>query len=455
MNRMKGQEKMNPNKGLPVKELKDKLDWYTLYASEEEYDEKAVECILYLLESAEPLEKGAVVCADDAWRRFQGIVREREEAESELGRSESAFEPVESGLGRSESAFEPAKAALGRSESAFKPVESGLGRSESAFEPVESGLGRAQTAMEPVGKYAKAELGGSESLGGSAAAGRPGLVGKSSGMYVSAETSRKQELSEKQELSKKRKLPKGRKVSERYGAGKSMEISEELGIMPAYNGNRAGQGSVVIRYKYIAAAVLVLLIISVVGGAQATAGPNTGFFHWLERSDKRTQMLTSPDELDADVTKDVITDVKGVSLHYDRKEAPEWAEEWLEIDEGFEMPENYEWDCFEVEEGRNFHKITSYYSDKPVSKKVLFGMVMYYGNMSFNTEGFLDYSYYDSYKIDQKEMYIYNRVEETGRKYYVIYFYDENCQFFIQGHDDLEVLKGLIEEYWRCVKKYL
>ena len=50
--------------------LKERLDWYTLYASESEYDVKAVESILYLLDTCEPLEEGIVPPKKEAWQRF-------------------------------------------------------------------------------------------------------------------------------------------------------------------------------------------------------------------------------------------------------------------------------------------------------------------------------------------------------------------------------------------------
>ena len=52
--------------------LKEELEWYT-YASDEEYDEKAVESILYLLDRWEPLEEGTVPPVEESWKRFLKI----------------------------------------------------------------------------------------------------------------------------------------------------------------------------------------------------------------------------------------------------------------------------------------------------------------------------------------------------------------------------------------------
>lgn len=60
------------------KKLTRELDWYTLCASQEEYDEKAVESILYLLDTWDPLEEGTVPSADEAWERFQANKEKKE-----------------------------------------------------------------------------------------------------------------------------------------------------------------------------------------------------------------------------------------------------------------------------------------------------------------------------------------------------------------------------------------
>ena len=51
---------------IQVSGLGEKLKWYMLYASDEEYDEKAVESIMYLLDKWEPLEEGAVPPVDSS-----------------------------------------------------------------------------------------------------------------------------------------------------------------------------------------------------------------------------------------------------------------------------------------------------------------------------------------------------------------------------------------------------
>lgn len=58
--------------------LREELEWYTLYASDEEYDEKAVESILYLLDRWEPLEEGTIPPVEESWKRFLAIADRKE-----------------------------------------------------------------------------------------------------------------------------------------------------------------------------------------------------------------------------------------------------------------------------------------------------------------------------------------------------------------------------------------
>lgn len=75
---MEDMQKSNKNEALERK-LKEELNWYTLYASEEEYDEKAVESILYLLDRWDPLEEGIVPTEKEAWDRFQQVIENQQE----------------------------------------------------------------------------------------------------------------------------------------------------------------------------------------------------------------------------------------------------------------------------------------------------------------------------------------------------------------------------------------
>ena len=82
-------------------------------------------------------------------------------------------------------------------------------------------------------------------------------------------------------------------------------------------------------------------------------------------------------------------------------------------------------------------------------------MIIYKGKISFNTEELVDYSFIESCELEHKQMNIYGREDETGAESYLIYFFEGQCQYYLQGQENLDELKSLIEKYWLCVKNNL
>jgi len=66
-----------------VAELRAKLEWYTKEATAEEFDPKAVESILYLLDIYEPL-KEEYINVEDAWERFEKRLEKRDKLEEKV-----------------------------------------------------------------------------------------------------------------------------------------------------------------------------------------------------------------------------------------------------------------------------------------------------------------------------------------------------------------------------------
>lgn len=65
--------------GALEKELRERLEWYASHVGDEEYDEKAVEYILYLLDGLAPLEEGEIPSVEGAWERFQELAEDSQE----------------------------------------------------------------------------------------------------------------------------------------------------------------------------------------------------------------------------------------------------------------------------------------------------------------------------------------------------------------------------------------
>lgn len=358
---------MNNNEKMLTKELKEKLDWYTMYASEKEYDEKAVEYILYLLDRIDPLEEGSVPVSDEAWER---LLKGKENARELLplnGEEAAALRDEILRLGKNESGT------AGRNES--KVLASG---GESAVVSNAAGDSRTETT------------------------GDSRLDGK----------------------------PAGAKRKDSALPGKKRKIA---GFMLCYKA---------------AAAVLFLVTAVVVGSSfQTGAVKNDGFFFWLKQDETGTEMITSPSALDGETSMAVS------KTYLERNDMPEWTQEWLEIEAEFELPEKYEWQYYETQQFDFIKSVMGHYFDKNLEQEIALGVCVYDENVFYNRDGFANYDYVDSYEVDQKQMDIYNKIEETGDVFYTICFYEENMKYYISMLDNLDELKTLVGQYWNCVKK--
>jgi len=374
-----GNKVQNKDNHILAGEIKEKLDWYITHTPEEDYDEKVVDSFLELLDNLEPLEE-QIPRADDAWGRFQEMVRQRE--------TRAAGEEI---VGQ--------RAALGAGEEAVRQREVLEAGKESV---------RRREVLEA----------GKES------------VRRREALEAGKESVRRREALDVKEEGKSKR-------------NKDRDLEEGS---VSHGGRKLG--NILVRQKYIAAAVLLALILGVVGATQTMASPDTGFFHWLRRDAAGTEMVTSPENLDGSM---------GAREHvyYNRSDVPDWADEWLEIEEDFQMPKGYEWERYEVNVFDYTQYMVGFYCSESSGEEILIGMILYKDQISHNSENFLGYSYMENYEAEEKEMEIYCRVEEAGNIYYTICFQEGNCQYFIRGQDDLEELKELAERYYDCVKNNL
>lgn len=363
------------NKGKLLKrELKEKLDWYTMYASEEEYDEKAVESILYLLDNVDPLEKDSIPSSEEAWERFRKMQGNAKELLPLTGKEEESLK---------------AGGAMDKT---------------------------VVSAMDKTGAAASGE----ESLSASRAA---------SGTMADKAGNSKQGKAADSEPDKDAACSKGRDSAPRGNKGKFIRF--------------------MLHYKAAAAVLFLVIAIAVGGSIQAGAVKNNGFFFWLNRDETGTEMITSPEGLSGVVSE------AGSNVYYDRNDMPEWTQDWLKIEARFEMPENYEWQCFEIKEFVFDKNIISHYLDQKLGKNVILGVCVYDENIFYNRDGFANYNYVDSYEVEQKEMDIYCKTEETGDIFYTICFYEGNNKYYVSMQDNLDKLKIFAKQYWNCVKNYL
>lgn len=315
--REEAKEKGAKDQAALERELKARLEWYAAHVSDEAYDAKAVEYILYLLDSIAPLEEGAVPPKEEAWERFLAIADSQEE---------------------------------------ILPLEHGV------------------DGLRPVA--------GAEELAGT-------------------------------------------------GGGKSGKMLKFRRF--------------VARHKVIAAAVFMAVILAVGGSIQAGARRGEGFFFWLKEDDEGATMITSPKNLDNGM------DVKGYT-YFNRDDVPEWAQDWIQMEENVEIPDNYEWKCFETSEFENYRVVFSKYQDKDSDQNIILGTVIYFQKVSYNRKRYIDYDYMQNYEIGKRKLNVYSRKEESGKIYYAICLDENDIEYFIEGQDNLEEIKKLMENYLECLE---
>lgn len=412
--RQRNEENMqeHADRELFVKQLKEMLDWYTFHASDTEYEEGNVEYILKLLDSFDPIGEEELPRRDEAWERFCRMAEEKftnsDSCASENSVVRTAqdldFAASENSLGRTER--KPDSFASGDMEKAGTgALENTLGEDRSFVADngemaLEDALGR--TAQRP-DSFAMENVERTKAGSVESAVGESGCSALEGGEAKAVS------------------VPTARKPAAKFGA-------------------------FVARHKYIAAAVLVLLILAVSGTAQAIATQGADFFFWLKRDESGTEMMVTPEGLNN------VMETKKVEQYENIDDLPEWAQEWAHIAEGVELPEGYERRYFEVGELDYYQSVVGYYPNQVTDMVILLGAWTYYSKVSYNSEDFGGYTYIQSYEIEQKRLDIFNK-QEKGDIFYVICFYKENCRYFVKGQEDLEEVKQLAEQYLECVQK--
>lgn len=414
--RQRNEENMQEHvdRELFVKQLKEMLDWYTFHASDTEYEEGNVEYILKLLDSFDPIGEEELPQRDAAWERFRRMAEEKftnsDSCASEnsvvLTAQDLDSSALENSLGRTDRRPD-SFASKDMEKTETGALENTLGEDRSSVVDngemaLENALGR--TAQRPdsfaMENVEKTKAGSVESA-----------VGESGCSALEG--------------------------------GEAKAISVPTACKPA-----AKFGAFVARHKYIAAAVLVLLILAVSGTAQAIATQGADFFFWLKRDESGTQMMVSPEGLDDVMETNKVEQYESIDA------LPEWAQEWAHITEGVELPEGYEVQYFELSEFVNYQSVVGYYLNQMTDMVILLGAWEYYGKISYNGEEFIEYNYVRSYEVGETQMDIFNRTQENGNIYYAICFYKGNYQYLVKGQDDLDEVKKLAEQYLDCVQKY-
>lgn len=412
------------------KRLKDELEWYTLYASDEEYDEKAVESILYLLDRWEPLKKETVPSVEESWKRFLAIADKKE------------LLPVED----ADIVLEASKRKAGHTKQEPAP-ENDEAQAQKILELRKTGQRVKTGERQAPAKEGKSDEG--------LAALQEWEMDEDGAVLQMAEMNRGTVVAENGMAVAENDTVAGK-------VGREEEPGDIAGNMPGgqmakgENSDLPGTGKTVrrgkarklvkfaSRHKIIVAAVLVLMVLMVRNTVHVVANPDAGFFFWMKRDDSGVKMITSPEGLDESTNKEV-------NIYYNQEDMPPWAQGWASVENEIEMPENYEWRHFEINELDNRKCVEGHYWNENIKTEVVIGVWLYANEISYFKEKFIGYDYIQGYEVDQKQIDIYSR-EDIDGVYYIVCFYDDNCQYYVRGQGCLDELKNIIEEYWKCVK---
>lgn len=399
--------------------LKEELEWYT-YASDEEYDEKAVESILYLLDRWEPLEEGTVPPAEESWKRFLKIADRKEllpveDADVVLNAARRKDAPVQ-------------EKEQGEKAAAGQRAEENTAAVTQTAEHGEAGDGEQAEISEQ--RKAKDEE-------------QADIAEACRGVDMRKEAADRDSMAV---CGRDEKRERGQDAEEKTESGNNEEEKAEV------TGKTAGDRKIrklarfASRHKIIASAVLVLMVLMVGNTIHAVANPETGFFFWMKRDDSGVKMITSPVGLDDKVDR-------AENIFYNKEDAPEWAKDWLQIEEGIKMLENYEWQYFKANELDNRKEVMGLYWNDDIKGEIVLGTWIYIDEIVYGKEGYVGYDHILSYDVSQEQVDVYRR-EEAESVFFILCFYEGNSQYYIRGQDALEELQILIEEYLECVKKF-
>lgn len=420
-----------------LESLREELKWYTLYASDEEYDEKAVESIMYLLDRWEPLEEGTVPPVEESWKRFLKVAGGKEllplgdvEAEQKPAGKDGVVDARKPVIGKNVAVEQ--ESVIG--ENAAKVLESAVAGSVSKMQKLGEDVALAQDGRSESGFLTMQEKKTGEGL--------PSVSGTGDALRFIQKAKTEGEMSLIGGVGED-------KADNIVQMSPEEDENSDVGRGGRHSGRKkSGKlAKFASRHKIIVAAVLVLMVLMVGNTIHAVANPETGFFFWLNRDDSGVKMMTSPEGLDG-VTN------KPEDIFYNREDAPEWAQDWIEIETGigFETQDAYELQYFEISELETRQHVTSYFICEDSKKDIVVGVWIYWDGVSYFSEDFLEYDYVQSYEFEQKEMDIYKRMESTGQVYYTVCFYEGNCKYFVKGWENLDEIKKIAEDYWRCVQ---
>ncbi|MBE5883005.1 MAG: hypothetical protein E7291_01055 [Lachnospiraceae bacterium] len=198
----------------------------------------------------------------------------------------------------------------------------------------------------------------------------------------------------------------------------------------------------VVKHRFVAAAVLLLLVIMVAGTSLGVvnAGKGNGFFFWLKADEEGRTMISSPENMDSG--KNVINEV----TYESKDEIPEEYRPYTTAAEKAMESEGYELQYIRITGGEDYDEIKHCYEDVAAENRVYVGAVIYSGETVL---------YRETYFGEEQEIQSENcqdagflaKENPEGYTEYTYYFYEDNVQCYVEGNADKDTISEIVTRY--------
>lgn len=195
----------------------------------------------------------------------------------------------------------------------------------------------------------------------------------------------------------------------------------------------------------VAAACILLLIITGSTRDMVNAGEDGGFFNWLKKDKEGILAVTSPEKVEVRV------DGNSKNEYSSMEEVPEEYQQYLVMKEDISLLNDFEFQYVECVEMGFIHEIREIFFLDEEKKEIQIGIIVYEDETMIARDKFVDYEFLYTNEIEGKEQDIYKKVEKNGDIKYLVSFYKDNKKYFVSGNETVEVLEAISEEYMKLI----
>lgn len=198
------------------------------------------------------------------------------------------------------------------------------------------------------------------------------------------------------------------------------------------------------RHRLVAVAAVVLAVILLGGSWQvvANAEKHGGFFWWMDKSEKGTTMITSPEEVENSESSKV---EKYYSVDKVPEEYRDYVEKICKIDNISEYKFNY------VKIIKGTYKDNVYVFFENGDKFFRFEIITYPQEILRVRETYLAYSLEEEFEDEGIIFSILSKKEYSGEITYLMCFYYNEAKYIIMGNSDKNHMKNTIIQYKNLV----